>query len=569
MNVSRVSSASSGPAAPEHPSPADYGHPLPWDTEFEAIALPELLERTAARSPHAHCVDFLGRRYSYVQLLNEARHFASGLQAMGIAKGDRVGLFLPNVPIYVSTYYGAMMAGATVVNFSPLYTADELCAQVEDSGTRLLVTVDVAALLPTAIEVIDKSSLERLVVGRLADMLPVSKGLALRAFGRSQTATVPDRGDVRLWGDCLQNRDPKPVSIDPETDLAVLQYTGGTTGVPKGGMLTHANLSINAQQVQALDPFPEERDMIMGVLPLFHVFANTCVLNRTVLKGGCIAMLPRFDAKQALKTIDRVRPTAFPGVPTMYQALLDNPRITKTDFSSLLICISGGAPLPAPVRDRFEEVSGARLVEGYGLTESSGVVSVNPYEGLRKPGTIGQPLMQTRLRLRDKEDATKPAPSGEPGEIVIRGPQVMKGYWNRPDMQASAFVEIDGEEWLRTGDVATIDEQGFARIVDRTKDMISVGGFKVFPSQIEDVLVENPAVKEALVIGVPDDYRGEMPKAFVTLQADAEASEEALAEWLNGRIGKHERVKGVAIRSELPKTMIGKLDRKALREQEL
>lgn len=569
MNVSRESSVSSGPAAPEHPAPADYGHPLPWNTEFEAIALPELLERTAARSPHAHCVDFLGRRYSYVQLLNEARHFASGLQAMGIAKGDRVGLFLPNVPIYVSAYYGAMMAGATVVNFSPLYTADELCAQVEDSGTRLLVTIDVAALLPTAIEVIDKSSLERLVVGRLADMLPVSKGLALRALGRSQTAAVPDRGDVRLWGDCLQNRDPKLVAIDPETDLAVLQYTGGTTGVPKGGMLTHANLSINAQQVQALDPFPEERDMIMGVLPLFHVFANTCVLNRTVLKGGCIAMLPRFDAKQALKTIDRVRPTAFPGVPTMYQALLDNPRISRTDFSSLLICISGGAPLPAPVRDRFEEVSGARLVEGYGLTESSGVVSVNPYEGLRKPGTIGQPLMQTRLRLRDKEDATKPAPPGEPGEIVIRGPQVMKGYWNRPDMQASAFVEIDGEEWLRTGDVATIDEQGFARIVDRTKDMISVGGFKVFPSQIEDVLIENPAVKEALVIGVPDDYRGEMPKAFVTLQADADATEDALAEWLNGRIGKHERVKGVAVRSELPKTMIGKLDRKALREQEL
>ena len=528
-----------------------------------------MLERTAARTPHAHCVDFLGRRYSYAQLLAEARHFASGLQAMGIAKGDRVGLFLPNVPIYVSAYYGAMMAGATVVNFSPLYTADELCAQVEDSGTRLLVTVDVAALLPTAIEVLDNSSLERLVVGRLADMLPVSKGLALRTLGRSQSATVPDRGDVRLWGDCLQTRDPKPVTIDAEKDLAVLQYTGGTTGVPKGGMLTHANLSINAQQVQALDPFPEDRDMIMGVLPLFHVFANTCVLNRTVLKGGCIAMLPRFDAKQALKTIDRVRPTAFPGVPTMYQALLDNPRIAKTDFSSLLICISGGAALSAPVRDRFEEVSGARLVEGYGLTESSGVVSVNPYEGLRKPGTIGQPLMQTRLRLRDKEDATRPAPPGEPGEIVIRGPQVMKGYWNRPDMQASAFVEIDGEEWLRTGDVATIDEQGYARIVDRTKDMISVGGFKVFPSQIEDVLVEHPAVKEALVIGVPDDYRGEMPKAFVTLRDGAKAGEDALAEWLNARIGKHERVKSVAVRPELPKTMIGKLDRKALREQEL
>ncbi|WP_170001604.1 long-chain-fatty-acid--CoA ligase [Pseudopontixanthobacter vadosimaris] len=569
MNVSRESSSSSGPATPEHPQPADYGHPVPWNTDFKAFSLPEMFARTAARTPHAHCVDFLGRRYSYVQLLAEARRFASGIQAMGIEKGDRVGLFLPNVPIYVSAYYGAMLAGATVVNFSPLYTAGELSAQVEDSGTRLLVTLDVPALLPTAMEVIDNSSLERLVVGRLADLLPVTKGLALRTLGRRQAAAIPDRGDVRHWRDCLQDRDPRPVTIDARSDLAVLQYTGGTTGVPKGAMLTHANLSINAQQVQALDPFPEDRDMIMGVLPLFHVFANTCVLNRTVLKGGCIAMLPRFDATQTLKTIDRVRPTAFSGVPTMYQALLDTPRITKTDFSSLLICISGGAALPAPVRDRFEEVSGARLVEGYGLTESAGVVSVNPYEGQRKPGTIGQPVMQTRLRLRDKEDATKPAPPGEPGEIVIRGPQVMKGYWNRPDMQASAFVRIDGEEWLRTGDVATIDAEGFVKIVDRTKDMISVGGFKVFPSQVEDVLVEHPAVKEALVIGVPDDYRGEMPKAFVTLKTGANAGEGALAEWLNARIGKHERVKSVAIRPELPKTMIGKLDRKALREQEL
>ena len=359
------------------------------------------------------------------------------------------------------------------------------------------------------------------------------------------------------------------MDIDPEADIALLQYTGGTTGTPKGAMLTHANLAANARQVDAIDPFGADGDIIMAVLPFFHVFANTCVLNRTIAKGGCIAMLRRFDAGQTLKAIGRVKPTAFPGVPTMYQALLDHPAIGSTDFSSLRVCVSGGAGLPAPVREKFEAVSSARLVEGYGLTESSGVVSVNPYEGRRKPGTIGQVLPQTRVQLRDKEDANRPAPEGEPGELVVAGPQIMRGYWNRPESDADAFVMIDGERWLRTGDIAMIDEDGFIAIVDRSKDMIAVGGFKVFPSQVEAVLVEHPSVKEALVIGVPDDYRGEVPRAFVVRQADDDTAPEAIEQWLNARLGKHERVFGLTLRDSLPKTMIGKLDRKALREEVL
>ncbi|HZF45451.1 MAG TPA: AMP-binding protein, partial [Sphingomonadaceae bacterium] len=449
------------------------------------MTMPEMLERSVATHPAAPLIEFMGRHYSYAEVLCEARAFATGLQKLGIGKGDRVGMFLPNAPIYVAAYYGAMMAGAIAVNFSPLYTVDELEAQVADSGTRLLVTLDVPALLPTACTVLDQSSLQTLVVGRLADMLPWSKGMALRLFGRKSTMALPRRPDVLAWNAMVVRAMPEPVLLDAEKDIALLQYSGGTTGVPKGAMLSHQNLTANARQVDAIDPFRTGPDIIMGVLPLFHVFANTCVLNRTVVKGGCLAMLPRFDAGQALKTMERVGATAFPGVPTMYQALLDHPRLKNTDFSSLLVCISGGAPLPEPLHERFEEASGARLVEGYGLTESSGVVSTNPYDGENRHGSIGQPLPETRIRLLDKEDPTRDAPPGEPGELAICGPQVMQGYWNRPEAAAAAFAMRNGERWLRTGDIATLDPDFYIRIVDRSKDMITVGGFKVFPSQVE------------------------------------------------------------------------------------
>jgi long-chain acyl-CoA synthetase len=300
------------------------------------------------------------------------------------------------------------------------------------------------------------------------------------------------------------------------------------------------------------------------VLPLFHVFANTCVLNRTVLNGGCIVMLPRFEAGAVLAAIGRTKATALPGVPTMYQALLDHPKITSTDFSSLRICISGGAPLAAELKAKFEKVTGAAVVEGYGLSESSGVLSANPYEGEGKTGTIGQPIPGTRLRLVDKADPTQDPPAGEPGEIVAMGPQIMQGYWHRPDADAEVFLTTEEGRWLRTGDVGTIDADGFVRIVDRLKDMIAVSGFKVFPSQIEAVLHHHPAVKEAMVIGLPDPYRGEQPRAYVTLNEGADVTPEALRDWLNPQLGRHERVDAVVIRLTMPKTMIGKLSRKDL-----
>jgi len=558
-------SVSATAALPFQPWQAHYAHPAPWDTTFPPLTVPQMFADSVARFADRPLVDFMGRRFSYAEIAQDANAFAAGLQALGVAKGDRIGLFLPNVPIYLAAYYGAMIAGATVVNFSPLYTAAELAAQVADSGTRLLVTVDSSALLPTALAVKAQSALEWLVVGSLAAQLPWFKGLAMRLFAAKSLSPIPEQ--ALRWDDLLADTAPTPVTLDPEEDLALLQYTGGTTGTPKGAMLTHQNITANTRQVEAIDPRQDERDVIVGVLPMFHVFANICVLNRTVAHGGCIAMLPRFDAGQALKALARVQATAIPGVPTMYQALLDHPDCGKTDFSSLRVCISGGAPLPQPLKQRFEAATGARLIEGYGLTETAGVATANPYEGEERPGTIGQPIPGTRVRLLDKEDPTQDAAEGEPGELAIQGPQVMRGYWRRPEAALAAFAERPDGRWLRTGDVAVLEEGGYLRIVDRIKDMIAVGGFKVFPSEVEAVLLRHPAVKEALVIGVPDPYRGEAPQAYVTLLDGASENGDALAKWLNAQLGKHERVESVVVRESLPKTMIGKLDRKALRAE--
>jgi long-chain acyl-CoA synthetase len=550
---------------------AAYLHPSKWAQEFAPLSGHDMFFNIAKERDNAAFLDFLGRGFSYAEINNAVRRFARGLQDIGVQRGDRIGLFLPNVPHYVIAYFGAFAAGATVVNFSPLYTVDELSHQVADSGTQILVTVSASALLPNAIKVLDQSSLEKLIVGSIAEMLPTIKGFAYRAFKRADISPIPNRADIIRYDRVMANNgDYAQQSCDPMTDIAILQYTGGTTGTPKGAMLTHQNITVNARQINAIDPHSRcncpdapSVDRILGILPFFHVFANATVLNRTVANGGEIVMLPRFEAKAALAAINRTQVTSLPGVPTMYQALMDCPDIAKTNFESLRVCISGGAPLPAEVKAKFEALSGAVVIEGYGLTESSGVISCNPYESSNKLGSIGQPMPGTTVKLVDKEDPTRPPAPGEPGELICAGPQIMRGYWNQPDADAQVF--IDG--FLRTGDVASIDDDGFIYIVDRLKDMIAVAGFKVFPSQIEDILYQHPAIKEALVIGIPDKYRGEMPMAYVTLSAEQDIDDAVLTAWLNPKLGKHERVGGVVIRDALPKTMIGKLDRKALRLQ--
>jgi len=542
-----------------------YRHPTPWATDFPPLSLVDMFENTARAYPERPLLDFLGRRYSFAEVADGATRVAVGLARMGYGPGDRIGLFLPNVPHYLAAYFGVLKLGATVVNFSPLYTAGELAHQVEDSGTKLLFTISASQLLPTALKVLDQSGLERLVVGSVAGALPPTKSLFYRLFRGKEVAKRPDDARITAFSALIANDGKHDFpAIDPATHLALIQYTGGTTGTPKGAMLTHQNLSANARQVEGMDPHPGDEDRIIGVLPLFHVFANTCVMNRTVANGGMIVLLPRFDGAQVLAAIERTKATALPGVPTMYQALLDHPKLASADLSSLKYCISGGAPLPAEVKAKFEAATGARVIEGYGLSESSGVVSCNPYEGEGKLGTIGQPIPATQVRLADKEDASRPAPDGQPGEILVRGPQIMKGYWNRPDADVEVFVPDAGGAWLRTGDVGTIDADGFIHIVDRLKDMIAVSGFKVFPSQIEAMLYRRPDVKEALVIGVPDTYRGEQPRAYVTLNDGAAATGDEIKAWLNPQLGHHERVDQVVVRLSLPKTLVGKLSRKEL-----
>lgn len=544
-----------------------YDHPSGWSQKFPPLTLPDMLAAAAAANPEAPLIDFYGRRYRYGEVLDCAQRFAHALIGMGVGRGDRVGLYLPNVPHYVAAYYGALMAGAIVVNFSPLYTAEELVHQAEDSGTRLLVTISARQLYDTAVEVLESSCIERLIVGSVAACLPPAKRFAYRLFKSRGDATIPteDRRIMRFSDVVRAPAEQRLPPIDAEKDLALIQYTGGTTGRPKGAMLTHQNVSANARQINLIDPYVGMTDRIMGVLPFFHVFANASVLNRTVAHGGEIIMLPRFDAGQVFAAVARRGATALPGVPTMFQALLDHPRLKGSKLSSLRICISGGAPLSLALKERFEAATGAKLVEGYGLTECSGVATANPYEHPGKVGTIGQPLPGTRIKLLDREDPRKAAPPGEPGEIAISGPQIMRGYWHNPE----ADKEVFALGYLRTGDVGTIDADGYVAVVDRIKDMIAVGGFKVFPSQVEGVLYKHPAVREALVIGIPDAYHGELPKAFVTLRPDAEPVDgAALRAWLNPQLGKHERVCEVEVRDALPKTLVGKLSRKELVAEE-
>lgn len=543
-----------------------YAHAAPWDTRFEPFPVAELLVRSAAAHGHRIALDFMGRTLTYAELLQGARAAARGFQMLGFGKGSRVGLFLPNTPHYPVAYYGALLAGATVVNFSPLYSAPEVIAQAQDSGTDLLVCLDLQRLWEPARQALETGAVGRLIVGNLPEVLPPLKGLAFRLLKGRERVKLPRDPRILSWSELLDNDgQPAPVAIDPARDIALIQYTGGTTGVPKGAALSHANLSLNAQQLGSTDPDQQRSSRVLGALPFFHIFANTCLLNHTLMRGGTIVMLPKFEPGEALAAIRKHKLTDLAGVPAMYQAMLDHPDVAKTPFDSVQQAFSGGAAMSVALKERFEKATGSRVLEGYGLTESSGVVAVNPYRGASKAGSVGQVLPGTTVTLVDLEDPSRELARGERGEIVISGPQVMTGYWRR---DTKSIEPLPGGRF-RTGDIGIIDEDGYLRIVDRSKDMINVGGFKVFPSQLEGVLMKHPAVKEVLVIAVADDRVGERPKPFVVLQADADASSEELKAYLNQAVGKHEHAYELEIRPELPKTVIGKPDRKALAAAEL
>lgn len=539
-------------------------------TDAAAIAIspvPELLEGSVAAHGAKPALSFLGRKWTYAEVGATVDKVAAGLQAMGVRKGTHVGLCLPNTPYSVIFFFAVMKAGGTVVNFSPLYVERELRHQIRDSGTTIMVVPDLKLIHSRVLAVAHESGLKSIVVCPMSGILPFPKGLLFNLFKRKEKAVYSTGDGMHVdYASLLKHGDrPEPVDVDPAKDLAVLQYTGGTTGVPKGAMLTHANVSANARQlVQHAECERIGVKRVLGVLPLFHVFAMQTVMLIPICLGAEIILVPRFNLMSLLDDIEREKPTMFPGVPTIYAAINNVGDIEKRDLSSLTLSISGGAPLPLDVRTRFQELTGCPLVEGYGLSESSPVVSANPPLGLVKDGSVGTALPETVIEIRDLADSTRMMPVGQKGEVCVRGPQVMAGYWNRPDETTAVFV--DGA--LRTGDVGYLDEDGYLFLVDRIKDVILCGGYNVYPRMIEEALYLHPAVAEAVAIGIPDSYRGQAPKAFVTLRKDAQATPAELMDFLSAQISKIEMPKAVEIRESLPKSVVGKLSKKELVEEE-
>jgi long-chain acyl-CoA synthetase len=556
-------------AAPNYPWLAHYPPKVQWNQQFAASPVPALLEAAAARFGSQTCTNFLGRELSYNDIARQVDRAAAGLQRIGMKKGSKVGLFLPNSPTFIVFYYAILKAGGVVVNYNPLYTVEELTYQVKDSETEIMVTLDLKLLFDKVEALVQSGALKQAIVASFPALLPGAKSVLFKLFKGKELASVtasPVARQVILEADLLEAAQAfAPVAIDPVQDLAVLQYTGGTTGTPKGAMLTHANVYINTQQAIAwttdLKPGGER---VLGALPFFHVFAMTAVMNFGIAMGAEIIIMPRFVLADAMALITKTKPTVMPGVPTIFNAMMNHPKIKSYNLSSLKFCLSGGAPLPLEVKRGFEMLTGCKVVEAYGLSETSPAVTINPIDGPVKEGSIGQPIPATIVSLRDLADPTQEVPQGEKGEICIKGPQVMRGYWKRPKETAEQFVG----DFVRTGDVGIMDEQGFIFIVDRIKDLIICSGYNVYPRRIEEALYEHPAVEEVTVIGIKDDYRGEAPKAFVKLRAGMTATKEQLLKHLEVKISKIEMPAAIEFRDTLPKTMIGKLSKKELKAEE-
>jgi long-chain acyl-CoA synthetase len=546
----------------------NYPPGVPEHVTVPKASLAGLLDDAARDFPHAPALHFEGRTTSYAQLAEQARRCAGALSGLGVGKGTRVGLILPNCPQAVVALFGALRLGATVVQNNPLYTERELGHQLGDSGVEVVVCLDLVYERVKALR--GQTAIREVIVTSVLDELPAVKR-ALAPYtkrGKAATASLAKDEPIRRWRELLGSAPHGPAAaaeVDPDRDLALLQYTGGTTGVSKGVMLSHANLRANVEQVRAWFPDADPgREVMMAVLPFFHVYGLTVCLLLGVRIGAALVLLPRFDLDGVLSAIGRFRPTLFPGVPTMYVAINNAVEKGGHDLSSIKACLSGAAPLPMEVAERFERFSGGRLVEGYGLSESSPVALANPIYGKRKAGTIGMPLPDTIARIADPSDPGRTMPSGEPGELAISGPQVMQGYWNRPE--ETAQVLRDG--WLLTGDMAVMDDEGYFAIVDRKKDLIIAGGYNIYPREVEEVLYEHPKVLEVCVAGVPDAYRGEVVKAFVVLREGEQATVEEMREFAKARLAAYKVPRTVEFRDELPKSLIGKVLRRALVEQE-
>ena len=553
--------------------PPDVPHslePYPKESVFA------LLRNAVAGFPDKPALAFFGAHMTYAKLLEEVERFSAVLAGLGVGRGDRVGLILPNCPEYVIAFFACQRLGAVAVGNNPLYTERELQHQITDSGAKVMVVLD--QIYHRFGEIRDASGVQEVIAVKLNHYMPAPiKWLAPLKFkgdARKQGTPlpfVPAGHRVRWWADMMKQAGPVPPEAtiaDPANEVAALVYTGGTTGLSKGAMLSHSNLVANARQASAwLNVVRQGEDGIVAALPFFHSF-GTLVMDFAITKAAKLILLPRFEIDMALKAMSKEKPSLFPGVPRMYIALNQDPRTAKHDLASLKACISGAAPLPMAVAKRFEEITGgARVVEGYGLTECSPVTHANPLVGERKEGSIGMPLPDTDVRLVDLDEPDREVAQGERGEMCIKGPQVMLGYWNRPD--ESALMIRDG--WLHTGDVAIMDEQGYFSIVDRIKDMILVSGFNVYPTEVEAVLYQHPKILKCAVVGLPDDTTGERVKAYVVLKPGETTTPDKIVAWCRapdqGLTG-YRVPKDIELRDELPETLIGKVLRRVLQEEE-
>ena len=558
----------------EHPWMASYPAGVRWDAPLPVSPVQSLIDDAVARWPDRPFLDFMGRRLGYREFGDLVDHAASGFQKLGVKPGVHVGLFLPNSPHYPIAFFGVLKAGGTVVNYSPLDAARVLEHKIEDSETDFLVTLDLAVLYPQMASLLGHSRLKKLIVGTLGEHSAAPGPTRAHLEAAKMLSTVAE-DDYHMTFAALLDNDGKFTAHDigdPAEAIAVLQYTGGTTGLPKGAMLTHGNLTAACNQyVESLsgaDPvvgFGQER--VLAVLPLFHIYSLTVNMLMGIKLGAEIVLHTRFELEPVMKEFEAKKITMFAGVPTMYTAIANHPAAKDIDMRSLKSCGSGGAPLPVEVAQKFFAMTGCNLNEGWGMTETSPTGSFTPARGgKRKAGSCGMPLPGITLSIRSLDNPDQEMPNGERGELCISGPNVMKGYWHNEKATAESMTS-DG--YFRSGDVAIMDDDGFVFIVDRTKDMLLCGGFNVYPRTIEEAIYEHPAVEEVSVIGIPDEYRGQSPKAFIKLKAGAEPFDlDALKAFLKDRLGKHEMIGAMEIRAELPKTAVGKLSKKELVEEE-
>lgn len=545
-----------------------YPLEIDWSKNYTPKPLYSILDNAVSSKPRNTCTNFFGKKLSYSEVHNSVNRVAAGLEKRGVGPGVNIGLLLPNCPSFIIYYYAIMKLGATVVNYNPLYSHEELRFQIKNSNTKILVTLDLSELFDKVEALIAKNCLQEAIICSFTKLLPTSKSILFGLFQGSQLSK-PDKSSVKnnlvLESELINNDGvfTQP-EIRPEHDIAVLQYSGGTTGVPKAAMLSHANLFINTQQVvDWAIQYKTPNQRLLAILPFFHVFGMTVVMNYAISVNAEIILMPRFEVDETLRLIQENKITIMPGVPTLFNAIIHHPKLNLYDLTSLQFCFSGGAALPQEIKQKFESLTKCKLIEGYGLSEASPVVTANPLNGPVKKNSIGQPLQQTIISLRSLDDPRKEVPIGEKGEICILGPQVMKGYWQTSDSKSDIFVG----KYLRTGDVAIMDEEGFIFIVDRIKDLIICSGYNIYPRRIEEALLDHPEVQEAAVIGIKDKYKGELPKAFVKLCHAALATEQDLIAHLKPKLSKLEIPAEIEFRNELPKTLIGKLSKKDLRLQ--